>query len=330
MTTPFTQPGAEMDPHASVRKLDIEPFLATLPTEYANRVRARLQELQHFRNLRILEPEAYVGKVVLDWEAGDGAFSIALLLLGSAAVVAIDSWAGTDGIPPAARIVPGFSFYQISIQEWERKYAQSNVQFDLVFSNTVTEHIADLASAFDCIHRLLRNDGLYFNNHDNYYSACGSHDHGFWYYGDKGAIRFQGVDCWNREEKCAASSAHRTEIANRLPWTWSPQNDKELTPECCQNCRYYKRSQPWAHLLCVEEFREVFNDRSFVTPPRFGSSLNKITPFMLRQMLNEAGFKILACHRSRSTNIPEAKLIEMGFSALDLTTQTILTLCAPV
>ena len=88
-----------------------------------------------------------------------------------------------------------------------------------------------------------------------------------------------------------ASSKHRLKLIAELPWTWSLQNDAELTPENCANCRYYKRSQPWAHLRFVDQFSKIYNDKSFVTPPRPASSLNKITPFLLRELLNEAGFR---------------------------------------
>jgi SAM-dependent methyltransferase len=284
-----------------------------------------LGELDFFESIGMLPMSAYEGKVVLDWEAGDGAFSIAMLLKGAHRAVAIDSWTTADTMPAAARLLPGFSFQQGSIQDWEAGHR--GTPFDLVFSNTVTEHIGDLTSAFDTIARLLKQGGLFFNNHDNYYSPCGSHDHGFWYYGANGGVEFQGVKCWTTSQKCQSSTNHRARLISHFPWTWSTQNETELTPDSCTKCRYYKRSQPWAHLRFVDEFRSLYNDPSFLTAPRPTSSVNKITPFLLRQLLNEAGFKLAKWQRTQSTNQPDQEILDLGFSPLDLTTQTVMTLC---
>jgi SAM-dependent methyltransferase len=250
-----------------------------------------------------------------------------MLLRGAREVVAIDSWTTIDAVPEVVRSLPGFIFQQSSILNWEQTNKDKRGKFDLVFSNTVTEHIGDLPSAFDVIARLVQPDGLYFNNHDNYYSPCGSHDHGFWFYGANGCVDFQGINCWAMEKKCAASHEHRSRVAATLPWTWPARNDDELTPENCALCRYFRRSQPWAHLRYVDEFVDLYNDKSFVTAPRPASSLNKITPFLLRQLLNEAGFKIVKWHRTYSANKPDEEILDLGIAAVDLTTQTILTLC---
>ena len=79
----------------------------------------RLAELELFERVGVLPTSAYEGKVVLDREAGDCAFSVAMLLKGAEAVVAVDSWTTADALPARVRSLPGLSFSQASIQSWE-------------------------------------------------------------------------------------------------------------------------------------------------------------------------------------------------------------------
>jgi len=303
-----------------------EDVLNTFPDAYAARVRSRLADIDYFCGIGMLSPEMFVGKDVLDWEAGDAALSIAFMVRGASRVFAIDSWATVDAVPPQARAIEGFSFMQAPLERWAALSMRHITHFDLIFSNTVTEHIRDLPTVFDAIRGLLKPGGLYFNNHDNYYSPCGSHDHGFWFYGANNTIEFQGVECWSQREKCAASAEHRTMLATRIPWTWAPSNNAALTPEDCSSCRYYKRAKPWAHLQAVSEFTDVFNDASFLTQ-RPTSSLNKVTPFQLHQLFDEAGFEVIKSQRAFSNNEPPEALYDLGFSKRDLTTTMVRTLC---
>lgn len=304
------------------RGADPEEVLASFSQAYAGRVRSRMAEIYRFQNSGLLTPDMYIGKDVLDWEAGDSAFSIAFLLLGAANVLAIDSWT----TPPPALGIEGFSFLQSPLADWAALESRSFSHFDLVFSNTVTEHIGNLPTTFDAIRGLLKSDGFYFNNHDNYYSPCGSHDHGFWFYGQAGRVDFQGVACWDAEEKCAFSEEHRARLTKQWPWTWSERNDNALRPDDCKQCRYYKRSKPWAHLHAVSEFSDVFNDPSF-TMQRAKSGINKLTPFQLLQLLAEARLEVIKIVRTYASNEPDETLYEFGFSRLDLTTTNVRTLC---
>jgi len=170
-------------------------------------------------------------------------------------------------------------------------------------------------------YRLLKEGGYLFINHDNYYQPTGAHDHGFLFYGENNMIVRQGPACWQMPEKCQASADHRRWIAEHLPWTW--RNTEKLTPENCTLCPYYKRSQPWAHLIYQNEFVSLFDNVSFTTGYP-NSSLNKVTPFQLRQFVLEAGFVIEKEVRNRVSNLPPDFLLcpPYNFSLQDLTTST--------
>lgn len=304
-----------------------ESFLSTLSPDVRRDVEGKIEELSWHQRLGLLSPEMYVGKTVLDWEAGLCGFSAAFYCLGAANVVAIDSWVQDVSLPAEYLALKEFSFSQISIAEFVSMNSGSGIKFDLLFSNTVTEHISDLPAALSNLKSILRPDGFYLNVHDNYYSPCGSHDHGFWFYGSDGAIDFQGRNCWASPSKCEASAEHRDKLLKQMPWTWNSELEQKRDPEHCENCAYFRRSQPWAHLVNVNEFVEAFNDPSFLTW-RPGSSLNKVTTFQMRQLLVEAGFRVLGFHRNSCTNEPPDALLDAGFSRLELTTTTSVWLSA--
>lgn len=312
---------------ASTIEARAEAFLETLIPSVRADVDDKVRTLKFHEAVGCLSPDMYIGKRVLDWEAGLGGFAAAFYCLGASEVVAIDSWVEPSVISPELRQVDALTFEKISAVEYARRQSQAAQKFDLIFSNTVTEHIADLPAAFDALKSLSTDDGWYLNVHDNYYSPCGSHDHGFWFYGDAGRIDFQGVDCWARDEKCEASAAHRQRLLDDLPWTWNERLDSQRNPERCSECPYARRSQPWAHLRYVDDFSRVFDDRSFFTQ-REGSSLNKLNTFQIRQLLGEAGFEVVRFHRNRCTNSPSPELLDSGFSPLELTTTTSVWLCA--
>ncbi|MFO1075544.1 MAG: hypothetical protein U1E17_23160, partial [Geminicoccaceae bacterium] len=75
-----------------------------------------------------------------------------------------------------------------------------------------------------------------------------------------------------------------------------------------QRCFYFRRAQPWAHLLYQAEFRTYFGNETFFTGRR-RSALNKVTLFQLRQFIVEAGMSIVAGDRSFVANEPPAALL---------------------
>ncbi len=117
-------------------------------------------------------------------------------------------------------------------------------------------------------------------------------------------------------------------MIERLPWTWDGTIDSRLTPEDCRKCPYYRRAQPWAHLLNQLEFRNVFPQVGFTTGYA-KSSLNKVTPFQLRQFVIEAGFEIERWVPHVINNEPPDELLKppFNFSRQDLCSSTITVRC---
>ncbi len=291
--------------------------LASLPDQYREKVSLRLRELDSFINDKLIPLESLEGGTVLDWECGDGAFSIALLLRGASRVVAIDSWLDANRLPPPVKQIGELRFRKAAIGSI---MADLTERFDLVFANTVTEHMQDIPGVFGHVFMSLLPGGCFFTNHDNYYQPVGSHDHGFLYYGPGGVVR-QGPKCWEHDTKCRLSDEHRANVKRNLPWTWGDRNEATKNPLRCAQCHYFQRSQPWAHLLYQNEFSTLFAQPSFSTGKQ-GSSLNKLTTFQIRQFLIEAGFTIEKESRAVAGNSPPEELLynSPSFTALELQT----------
>lgn len=251
------------------------------------------------------------GKRVLDWECGRGAHAAALLQLGAREVVAIDSWLDLPSAKDTIGTLPGVVCGRMTIEQLAEDPARRG-SFDLIFANTVTEHLPSLPAGFQRCFQLLSPDGVLLLNHDNYYQPVGSHDHGFLFYDCHNQVVFQGVRCWE-ENDCRRSSEHRQKIMRELPWTWDPGMEDALSPGQCRACPYFKRAVPWAHLLSQPEFRRVFPQPAFSTGyPR--SSLNKLTPFQLRQFVIEAGFDLEAWVPRLIANEPPEELLRPPFA----------------
>lgn len=291
--------------------------LDAFPASLHARINACKAILNAFVADGVLKRSHFQGKVVLDWECGDGAYSAAFALGGARMVIANDLWLDPDRLPAAFRDSQVFRFRRAGIRDIETEIPGA---VDLAFANTVTEHMPDLPASFAALHRVIRPGGYLFVNHDNYYQPVGSHDHGFLNYGAGGIIR-QGPACWDAGADCALSQPHREEVARRFPWTWDARNEERRNPAACRDCDYYKRSQPWAHLLYQGDFASLFAQDSFSTG-KARSSLNKVTIFQLRQFLIEAGFTIEVERRDSVANVPPPALLQgpHPFTALDLTT----------
>lgn len=278
--------------------------------------------LCHFEASGVLSASDIADKKILDWECGSACYSKAFKLLGAANVSAIDSWAtgaSSDGINFRKE-----SICQHYVEKFEGEIAPKN-QYNLIFANTVTEHLPQLANNFIVCNQILSPGGLLIINHDNYYQPVGSHDHGFLFYGRDNKIVQQGPKCWDSDAKCEISKNHRSSITERFPWTWDPQMDEQISPANCMNCPYYKRSQPWAHLLYQNDFWHLFPQVCFTSGWGKKSSLNKVTLFQLRQFLIEAGFDIELWIPHQIANIPPAQLLKapFHFSTDELTTTTV-------
>jgi glycosyltransferase involved in cell wall biosynthesis/SAM-dependent methyltransferase len=286
--------------------------------------------LKHWTAQEVFSTTQIKDKRILDWECGNGVFSAIFTEEGAKSVVAIDSWLDISRIKETVGILPGVSFNKISIDELA-KNKQHHHSFDLIFANTVTEHLKDLPKLLITCYNLLSPNGELILNHDNYYQPVGSHDHGFLFYGENSQIVFQGSRCWESDSKCEASNKFRRSLMERFHWTWNSWNEAQLTPDNCNDCPYYRRSQPWSHLLYQKDFHQVFAQPCFTTGYH-NSGLNKITLFQLRQYLIEAGFDIQVWCPSIVNNQPPQELLTspFNFSIDDLCTSVIAIRCYKV
>jgi hypothetical protein len=279
---------------------DVSALVEQLPEDFRQRVKLRLSELDGYIAAGLVPVDSFRDRPVVDWEAGDAAFSVAFLIRGARHVFAIDTWMNLDQIPEPLKACQQLTIRKASIRQFSHEAHSSAA---LVFSNTVTEHLQELRN----VYQILGPGGAFFTNHDNYYQPVGSHDHGFLYYGRWRHIERVCPACWLDAKKCEASAAYRDEIRQKLPWTWDERNERSLNSANCADCHYYMRAQPWAHLIFQDRFHSVFPQVSFHTGVD-GASLNKITPFQLRQYILEAGFCIEKSERAFVKNKPPAEL----------------------
>ncbi len=300
--------------------------LCSADSHFAKSYQSYSGALQRWQAAGLLLNVDIAHRRVLDWECGRGVFSILFSQLGASRTVGIDTWLDTNALPETLRDRCRIQFEKLSLEQFAQQPGSAE-GFDLVFANTVTEHMLDLPRLLILCYKLLAPGGTLFLNHDNYYQPVGSHDHGFLYYeGDD--IVFLGPRCWETVEKCATSAQFRESIVLRYPWTWDTRTEAQLTPDDCQACPYFRRAQPWAHLLYQANFRDVFPQPCFTTGYP-GSSLNKVSPFLLRQFLIEAGFDVEGWIGNKVNNVPPPALLEAPFyfNQADLCTTTIATRC---
>jgi hypothetical protein len=290
-----------------------------LPAAYRKRVENRLAELDHFIAAGLVPADSIKDRVIVDWEAGDAAFSVAFLRRGAKQVFAIDSWMDVAQIPHSLMDHSQLKIQKTSISAFSHWIGSEGLAVNLVFANTVTEHLQQLPQDLRHVVAVLADGGALFTNHDNYYQPVGSHDHGFLFYGRNNTIETIGPTCWLDSKKCEASALHRSKVARDLPWTWDERNERTKNPADCFHCHYYMRSQPWAHLIHQDQFLSLYPQTSFHTGVN-GASLNKLSPFQLRQFILEAGFHIEKSERVFVNNEPPDKLRDIGVSIIDLRT----------
>ena len=309
--------------------MDVREVVARLCSEHPEFERSYQSyqdQLAHWRELGIWRDELIRGRRVLDWECGRGVFSAIFLELGATSVTGIDGWLDQDWAKRVLSRLPDARFERVSIRELRER---SDPRFDLVFANTVTEHLPDLAQQLATCWEILEPGGVFVANHDNYYQPAGAHDHGFLFYGPDERIVFQGPACWSDPRRCEASKEFRASLRERLPWTWNEQTEALLDPEECDACPYFRRAQPWAHLVYQDDFRRIFPQAAFTRGYPGRSALNKVTLFQLRQFLAEAGFVIESWTPSLCANEPPDFLTRppWGFDPEELRTCTALAVC---
>lgn len=283
--------------------------------------------LDYWAATQTLSKEHIAGRRVLHWQSGTSAYPALLLENGAEHVTAIDSDLDPAAVHKIYGSMTNFRFGRMSLEQLATDPA-SQEAFDLIFANSVTERIVHLPRMLAFCYRLLAPNGILFVNHDNYYQPMGSYDHGLLgYEGNK--IVTRGPRCWESAEKCATSEAFRRSMAEEMPWVWDDWTELQRDPSNCQTCPFYRRSQPWAHLIYQQDFRQVFPQASF-TSGYMNSKLNKVTLFQLRQFLIEAGFDIDHWQPYTVSNQPPEELLRppFGFSINDLCTATVAIRCS--
>lgn len=298
-----------------------------LPPEFREKIAQAEGAIELFEAAGVLRKDVYRDQIVLDWECGTGAFSYAFLLRGAREVIGSDTWLPKHLMPQEVLESSNPSFLHTDIVSLRDSRRDLIGKVDFIFSNTVTEHIQDLPRQLDACRDLLRPGGLFFTNHDNYYHPVGSHDHDFLFHVGGGLIGRQSVACWEEEGKCLASEEHRNSMPDRV---WPRALNDKLNPSLCFDCAYFKRSQPWAHLLYQDDFAMMFSE--IYCTGRGKSILNKITPFQLAQYITEAGFSIEARSRSFHKNDIPQRLLKspFSFSIEDLSTWMVRVLARKV
>jgi len=284
-------------------------------------VRQKLDVLDEYERSGMLSPSVYVGKRVLDWECGAGEFAHAFAAREAKQVLAADTWLSQQAIaavPEFALMSDGsVVFEKTDIEDIATRVRAGRLAaFDLVFANTVTEHFPNLPKQLSHAADALTTGGYLFINHDNYYHPAGCHDHGFLQATGK-VIHTAGPKCWESEARCSVSDEHRQKVARERPWAWGEQFERTKDPTDCSRCAYYIRSQPWAHLLYQDTFKRIFPEAF-----RLDQTLNKLTPFQVRQALIETGFQILVERHPQVDNVPPEQLLvgPYAFSRQTLTT----------
>ncbi len=272
-------------------------------------------ELQGLDSWDCLPRARYQGKDVLDLGCGLGASSTIFVERGANFVWAIDPVLTEEQIRLLS-VLPRARF----TSAWLSPELFDGYRFDLVYARFVTEHLMDLPAALATLFDLLKPGGSFVALHDNYYSPMGAHDQPFIGPAADASLTYQSkaVRCWDAAEKCTASTEFREEVGTKYDWT---VKQFVLTPYDCTQCPYFHRAQLWGHIRYQDSFTQNYPGAFFKT--NRAGSLNKVTPFQLRQFLVEAGFKITAWEPVMITNDPPVELKQV-FNEHDLRTAMIL------
>jgi SAM-dependent methyltransferase len=243
-----------------------------------------------------LPPDSYRNKDVLDLGCGVGAASALMRKRGAHLIWGIDPVLTDEQLALLAAIPQGRFTSAVLTRE-----PFGSQQFDLVFAHFSIEHVLDLPGTFSTVFDLLRPGGRFVALHGNYYGPLGQHDQAFiaGTMTKSGDMSFysQAVPCWKSRAKCETSLPFRTEVERLYDWTIGAW---QLTPQDCQQCPYYRRSQLWAHIRYQDDYNRIYPGAFFKTNATGG--LNKVTPFQLRQFLVEAGFLISYWQTTHATN----------------------------
>lgn len=257
----------------------------------------------------MLHPE---GRFVWDLGCGAGSFAHALAEVGARRVLGSDL-----GLPPGTEDRGCTQFVRGDFDAADA-VAGGLRHVDVVFMHLMSEHVLDFKSFMASLFGRLRPGAEVLVHHDNYYQPVGSHDHGLIALNpETWMIEAQGPKCWLLEEKCEASRERRAVVRQRWSQIFSQGSDDTRNPEVCSSCNYFRRSQPWAHLVYGQELRRTFPE-SFVR-----TALNRLTPAQVMWDIQDAGFVIAKQERTWIQNpVPEDLAREYGAHTLQTFTLT--------
>ncbi len=171
---------------------------------------------------------------------------------------------------------------------------------EIVFMNLMSEHVYEIRTFLQQLSRRIPTGTKLFIHHDNYYNPMGHHDHSFLTLDSDWNVRQRSVPCWELPERCDATADRRKSLGN----LWSAASDATRDPKNCESCNFYKRSQPWPHLVRANEFARTFPESIF------HKNVNKVTVPQLALYLVENRFAIRREVRSWVKNTPTEALVK--------------------
>lgn len=252
------------------------------------------------------------GRFVWDLGCGAGAFAFAMRKLGARRVLGSDLAIpqGTNDEHPVRFVSGGVGDAELALGSLK--------DVDTVFMHLMSEHVMDFPTLMMDLHDRLNAGAEILIHHDNYFSPTGSHDHGLvalnpasW------AACQQGPSCWETAEKCKASETRRALLREHWPGLWTAQSESTADPTDCTRCNYFRRSQPWAHVIYGDSLPQTFPESFFRT------SLNRLTPSQVIWDALDAGFTMTKQKRTWLNNVPsDALSLEFGRHCLQTFTLT--------
>lgn len=306
---------------------EVEDFTIKLPDDvgWLSHYKALDMNLRSWESKSLLTSDEICGAHILDFGGSWGQLAVHFITRGANSVTVVDTSLPTEFYRHKLRHFSALHYENTTIENFA---SGDHCDFDLIVAHTVTEHVQNLAPCLSSIYKLLRSGGLFFVVHDNYYHPSGAHDNIMLQCNDKGVYGYRGPKCWDTSVKCVTSMEFRSSMRASMPWAWDIGAEQMLTPENCENCLFFKRTHPWAHLLYQNEFNSVFPQECFSTG-QADSMLNKITPFQLRQYIIEAGFELELWQRTFVNNSPPKVLLSEPFclNETDLKTVNVYARC---
>jgi hypothetical protein len=270
---------------------------------------AQVGVLAHLQSTGIVPDLARL--VTWDLGCGTGVFARAMLSMGAKLVLASDL-----ELPPINDPCENVVWVNGNFDAADDAIGGLS-RIDFVLMHLMSEHVHGLKDFLIDLYARLRPGAQVVIHHDNYFQPVGHHDHGLIALdGATWIVEPVGKRCWESAQKCAASADHREKLATKFRRLWSAGSEATRDPLNCDGCNYFRRSQPWAHLIYGSDLRRTFPEDFFRT------NLNRLSPAQVVWDVQDAGFAIVKEQRSWIMNPPPADLVRQ-YGADNLQTFTI-------